>query len=65
MSTQPRIDSAIPGEVANFGTVTAHSPEVIARFFDLYAEFWQDGEVSAELKELTRIRNARVTDCGY
>ena len=32
---------------------------------DLYAEFWQRGILSQEIKEMTRIRNARITDCGY
>jgi hypothetical protein len=38
---------------------------MIARFFALYTELWQQGIVPPELKELTRIRNARITDCGY
>ena len=65
MSTQPRIPSAVPGQPEEFGTVTAHTPETIGRFFDLYSEFWQRGVVAPELKELTRLRNARITDCGY
>jgi hypothetical protein len=65
MSTVPRVPSAIPGEVAEFATVTAHTPDMISRFFDLYAEFWQRGVVAAEIKEMTRLRNARITDCGY
>ena len=43
----------------------SHVPEVTGRFFELYAEFWQNGVVPASLKEMTRIRNARITDCGY
>ena len=65
MSTSPRIPSAIPGTESDFGSVTAHIPQVMARFFELYATFWQDGAVAPDLKELTRLRNARVTDCGY
>ena len=65
MSTTPRIPSAIAGQPENFGTVTAHAPAMITNFFDLYAELWQRGVVSAEVRELTRIRNARITDCGY
>jgi hypothetical protein len=34
-------------------------------FFGVYAEFWQNGVVAAEVKEMTRLRNARMTDCGY
>ena len=65
MSSKPRISSAIANAPASFASVTAHSPEMIRRFFDLYAELWQSGEIPPDLKELTRIRNARVTDCGY
>jgi hypothetical protein len=65
MSTKPRIASALPGEDPSFGSVMAHAPDMIARFFDLYAEFWRRGVVAAEIKEITRLRNARITDCGY
>lgn len=65
MSTRARIESAIPGQEPDFASVTAHSPEMISRFFALYAHLWQQGIVPPELKELTRIRNARITDCGY
>jgi hypothetical protein len=43
----------------------AHVPDVIGAFFALYASFWQSAVVPADLKEMTRLRNARVTDCGY
>ncbi|MBL6691516.1 MAG: hypothetical protein ISP91_14100 [Pseudomonadales bacterium] len=65
MSTRPRVDSAVPGAPAEFGTVMMHAPEIISKFGDLYAEFWQRGIVSQEIKEMTRIRNARITDCGF
>jgi len=65
MSTAPRIGSAIPGAPSEFGTVMCHTPDVIAKFGELYAEFWQQGLISQEIKEMTRIRNARITDCGY
>ena len=65
MSTTPRIPSALPGQAADSGSVTAYAPDMIARFFDLYGELWQHGIVAAEIKELTRLRNARITDCGY
>ncbi len=65
MSTKPRIQSAIPGAAADFASVMSHVPDITASFFDLYAEFWQHGVVPATLKEMTRLRNARVTDCGY
>ncbi len=65
MSTKPRIEPALSGRAADFGSVMAHVPEITGRFFALYAEFWQHGVVPAKLKELIRVRNARVTDCGY
>ena len=65
MSTKPRIDSAVPGQSAEFGTVLAHVPRLAARFAELYGEFWQNGVVDLTIKEMTRIRNARITDCGY
>lgn len=65
MSTTPRVGSAIPGAPAEFGTVMSHTPEIIGSFGALYAEFWQQGLISQEVKEMTRIRNARITDCGY
>ena len=65
MSTIPRIPSAISGQSEDFASVTAHAPDMIARFFDLYGEFWQRGVVGAEIKEMTRLRNARITDCGF
>ena len=65
MSTRPRIPPAVPNQDANFATVTAHNPNMIGQFFELYAHFWQQGLVAADVKELTRIRNARLTDCGY
>ena len=65
MSTSPRIASAIPGKAAEFGTVMMQAPEILARFGELYAAFWQRGVISQEIKEMTRIRNARITDCGF
>lgn len=65
MSTRPRIESAVPNQDASFATVLMHNPEILARFGELYSEFWQQGIISQEVKEMTRIRNARITDCGY
>lgn len=65
MSTNPRVPSAIQGEDVSFATALMHTPDILARFGELYAEFWQQGIISQEVKEMTRIRNARITDCGY
>ena len=34
-------------------------------FFDLYGTFWREGLLDQQLKEVVRLRNARLTDCGY
>ena len=43
----------------------SHTPGIIESFGILYADFWQRGLISQEIKEMTRIRNARITDCGF
>lgn len=65
MSNTPRLPSILPDGPVNFGTVFGHAAETMGCFGALYAEFWQNGTVSPRLKEMTRIRNARITDCGY
>ncbi len=65
MSTTPRIYPPAPNTPAEFGSVMQHTPATIGAFFDLYAHFWQQGQVAADIKEMTRLRNARITDCGY
>ncbi len=65
MSSKPRLSSALDGQAPDFGSVTAHAADLMGHFFALYGEFWQNGVVAPQLKELVRLRNARVTDCGY
>ena len=65
MSTIPRVSSAIAGEPAHFGSVLAHQPEIAARFFELYGAFWGSDVLAARIKEVARMRNARVTECGF
>ena len=65
MSTTPRVPSAIPGAPADFRTGLAHAPAVATAFHRLYATMWSEGVVSQTLKETARMRNARVTDCGF
>ena len=65
MSTTPRISSAIPGQAAEFASVLRHAPELADASFELYGQFWQRGLIDQPTKEITRIRNARVTDCGF
>jgi hypothetical protein len=43
----------------------ALQPEALQRFLVLYGLLWSHGEVDHTAKEVARLRNARVTDCGY
>ncbi len=65
MSTSPRIESAIPGRSPDLAGALMHAPRLAAGFAALYAEYWQSEVTDLPLKEMTRIRNARITDCGY
>ena len=42
-----------------------HQPEALQAFLRLYGTLWSHGEVPQPLKEIARLRNARITDCGY
>lgn len=64
MSTTPRLPSAIDGKAASSRTVMAHNPSVRQAFDKMYATLWSDGVADVDVKELMRLRNARVTDCG-
>ena len=64
MSTTPVLESAIEGKPASIRSVLAHSPELRARFDQMYATLWSRGVVGEDVKELVRLRNARITDCG-
>jgi hypothetical protein len=48
-----------------FGSILGHQPELAGAFFSLYGEFWNRGVLDHATKETARIRNARITDCGY
>ncbi len=60
MSTTPRVPAADLGEA--FGGL---QPDLFKAFWDLYCTLWMDGVVDHRTKEVARLRNARVTDCGY
>ena len=64
MSTTPRLRSAVDGKPATSRTVMAHSPAVRRAFDRMYATLWSGGATDVDVKELVRLRNARVTDCG-
>jgi len=64
MATTPRLSSAIDDKSPSIRTVMAHSPKLRAAFDQMYATLWSRGAVDTDVKELVRLRNARVTDCG-
>ena len=59
MSTTPRLP--MEGSRSMF----VGRPELDERFRTLYGTMWTEGVVDHPTKELVRIRNARVTDCGF
>ncbi len=65
MSTTPRVSSALAGEPPHFGSVLAHQPAIAERFLALYGAFWGSDVLPARVKEVARMRNARVTQCGF
>ncbi len=64
MSTELRVTPAASGPSA-FGNALAHQPALAGAFFDLYGTFWSHGRLDHVSKETARLRNARITDCGY
>lgn len=65
MSTTPRLPSAIAGVGSDFRSTLAHAPKVLETFWSVYSTMWSTGDVDHVTRELVRLRNARVTDCGY
>jgi alkylhydroperoxidase family enzyme len=45
-------------------SVLGHQPETLAAFQETYAQLWSRGVLDPALKELARLRNARVTGCN-
>jgi AhpD family alkylhydroperoxidase len=43
----------------------AHQPELLGAFTRIYATLWSHGVVDHPTKEMTRLRNARITDCSF
>ena len=41
-----------------------HQPDLFAAFNRFYGTLWTDGVVDEAAKEVGRLRNARVVDCG-
>lgn len=51
-------------DAARYGLL-GHAPEALRAFLDLYGTLWRDGVVDHPTKEVVRLRNARLTGCGY
>jgi alkylhydroperoxidase family enzyme len=47
------------------GSALGHQPELTDAFMRAYGILWSRGVVDHPTKEMARLRNARVTDCGY
>jgi hypothetical protein len=41
-----------------------HQPELFGAFNALYGALWTQGSVDQPTKEVARLRNARLVDCG-
>ena len=59
MSTLPRVAAQ------NLKEAFALQADLYDAFSELYGRVWMDGVVDHPTKEMARLRNARVTDCGY
>ena len=46
-------------------SVLAEQPEALAGFLRLYGTLWSHGRLPQSVKEIARLRNARITDCAY
>ncbi len=47
------------------GSVLAEQPEALMGFLRLYGTLWSHGRLPQAVKEVARLRNARITDCAY
>lgn len=63
----PRVLLELPADAdpAISASVLAEQPEALLAFLCLYGTLWSHGTVPQPLKEVARLRNARITDCGY
>jgi hypothetical protein len=48
-----------------YSSPLAHQPQLLMDFLTAYGTLWSHGVVDGASKEVARMRNARVTDCGY
>jgi len=57
----PSTDSRDPVQ----SSALAHQPALLAAFTRLYGTLWSHGVLDLPTKEMTRLRNARITDCSF
>ena len=64
---QPGAPLAMPADAdpAISSSVLAEQPEALTAFLRLYGTLWSHGQLDHTVKEIARLRNARITDCGY
>jgi hypothetical protein len=60
MSTHARIPGPDGSRASSLGAALAGTS-----FGELYGLFWMHGIVDQPTKEVARLRNARITDCGF
>ena len=60
MSSTPRLRGPDGQPTASLGAALAKTS-----FGTLYGTFWSHGIVDQPTKEVVRLRNARITDCGF
>lgn len=53
------------GSDTTFVRMLSHRADLVPAFFDFYARLRGDGHVSARVKELARLRIARLNTCRY
>lgn len=65
-AVHPRIPVEGLGDDAGFrGGVLRLQPALCDAFLAYYGDLWSRGVLVHTLKEIVRIRNARLVDCGY
>ena len=57
----PKTDSRDPVQ----SSALAHQPALLAAFTRIYGTLWSHGVLDLPTKEMTRLRNARITDCTF
>jgi hypothetical protein len=67
MAPRPRVSSpaGAPAGDPVRSSPLGHQPELLGAFSRLYGVLWSRGVLDHPAKELARLRNARITDCGF